>query len=314
MADRNTVSANFRCIRLLGLLLMSYTVSLPALAQPAPQGTKLAGSDAIGKAQQGQSVAISGDGNTAIVGGAFDNSDVGAAWIYSRIDGVWSQQGHKLLGTGVIRTNAPLQGWMVAISADGNTAIVGAPGDNAEYGSVWIFTRSGGFWSQGGKLNNRSYFAGYGSSVAISGDGNTVLIGAIGGTDLCCSGAAFVFTRTGDVWEQQGDAFISADRIGPGVSVALSADGNTALVGDPGENGALGTAYVFTRTGGVWSQQGKLAGADALGAAQQGQSVAISADGNTAIVGGPADNDHAGAAWVFTRDSGGWDQQGIKIF
>jgi hypothetical protein len=68
-----------------------------------------------------------------------------------------------------------------------------------------------------------------------------------------------------------------------------------------GDNGEVGAAWVFTRSGGVWSQQGsKLVGTGAVGPAGQGRSVALSADGNTAIVGGPADNTNIGAAWVFT--------------
>ena len=76
-----------------------------------------------------------------------------------------------------------------------------------------------------------------------------------------------------------------------GFSVALSGDGNTAIVGGPGDNVQLGAAWVYTRSGGVWTQQGsKLVGTGAVGSAHQGISVALSADGNTAIVGGTTDN------------------------
>ena len=75
-----------------------------------------------------------------------------------------------------------------------------------------------------------------------------------------------------------------------------------------------GAAWVFTRSGGVWSQQGpKLVGTGAVGNALQGWSVSLSGDGNTAIVGGPCDNNCAGAAWVFTRSGGVWSQQGPKL-
>jgi hypothetical protein len=65
----------------------------------------------------------------------------------------------------------------------------------------------------------------------------------------------------------------------------------------------VGAAWVFTRTGGVWSQEAKLVGTDATGpfGAEQGQSVSLSGDGNTAIAGGPGDNGGAGAAWVFAK-------------
>ena len=71
--------------------------------------------------------------------------------------------------------------------------------------------------------------------------------------------------------------------------MALSADGNTALIGGPSDNGGVGAAWVFTRSGSTWTQQGaKLVGTGAVGHAGQGWSVALSADGNTALVGGPS--------------------------
>ena len=111
------------------------------------QDSKLVGSGAVGSAEQGNSVAISGDGNTAIVGGPGDNSHAGAAWVFTRSSGVWTQQGSKLVGTGGV---GAAQGWSVALSDDGNTAAVGGPGDNSHAGATWVFTRSGGVWSQQG--------------------------------------------------------------------------------------------------------------------------------------------------------------------
>jgi hypothetical protein len=98
-----------------------------ALAQFTQQGPKLVGTGAIGMALQGQSVALSADGNTAIVGGALDNggafTGVGAAWVFTRSNGIWTQQGNKLVGTDAIGDS--LQGYSVALSGDGNTAILG---------------------------------------------------------------------------------------------------------------------------------------------------------------------------------------------
>ena len=71
---------------------------------------------------------------------------------------------------------------------------------------------------------------------------------------------------------------------------------------------------MYTRSGGVWTQQGqKLVGTGAVGGAEQGFSVAMSADGNTAIVGGIMTTHGVGAAWVFTRSNGVWSQQGSKL-
>src|SRR5206468_1217058 len=92
------------------------------------------------------------------------------------------------------------------------------------------------------------------------------------------------------------------------------ADGNTAIVGGYNDNGTAGAAWVFTRSGGVWTQQGnKLVGSGAAGPAQQGRSVALSGDGNVAIVGGNADNSGAGAVWVWSRSGGAWTPLGNKL-
>jgi hypothetical protein len=121
-----------------------------------------------------------------------------------------------------------------------------------------------------------------------------------------------VFTRNGGVWTQQGNKLVGTGAVGAalqGQSVALSADGNTATVGGPRDNpvGRLsyaGAAWLFARSGGVWTQQGnKLVGTGAVGGASQGASVALSADGSTAMVGGPSENNRSGATWVFSRSS-----------
>src|SRR5262249_13783123 len=91
-------------------------------------------------------------------------------------------------------------------------------------------------------------------------------------------------------------------------------NGNSAIVGGPTDNKGGGAAWVFTRSNGVWTQQGnKLVGTGAVGDASQGHSVALSADGNTALVGGYFDNNGVGAAWVFTRSNGVWTQLEGKL-
>src|ERR1700690_2618782 len=134
--------------------LCSFLVALVLLMVPSAraqfvqQGSKLVGTGAVGGAYQGYAVAISADGNTAIVGGAFDNSNGGAAWVYTRSGGVWTQQGSKLVGTGAVGTAE--QGYAVSLSSDGNTAIVGGYDDNTGAGAAWVYTRSGGVWTQQG--------------------------------------------------------------------------------------------------------------------------------------------------------------------
>jgi hypothetical protein len=103
----------------------------------AQQGSKLVGTGATAGARQGYSVALSADGNTAIVGGLNDNVFAGAAWVFTRSGGIWSQQGNKFLGTGA--AGAAQQGYSVALSGDGRTAIVGGDNDNSGVGAAWPF-------------------------------------------------------------------------------------------------------------------------------------------------------------------------------
>ena len=280
------------------------------------QQDKLIGSGSVGTSLQGWSVALSADGNTALVGGPSDNQKTGAAWVFSRSGGVWTQQGGKLIGSGAI--GPAVQGRSVALSADGNTALVGGDEDNAVVGAAWVFTRSGGVWTQqGGKLvgSDASGPAAQGMSVALSGDGNTALLG--GWMDNGGAGATWAFTRSAGVWNQQGPKLAGSGAVGQshqGWSVALSADGDTALVGAFQDGQGAGAAWVFTRSGGVWTEQGgRLVSAGSIGPANLGWSAALSADGNTALLGGPTDVGDLGAAWVFTRSGDLWSQQGNKL-
>jgi hypothetical protein len=214
---------------------------------------------------------------------------------------VWTQQGTKLVGSGAV--GVANQGISVSLSADGNTAIVGGYGDNNSAGAGWVWTRSGGVWTQQGtKLvgSGAVGVANQGISVSLSADGNTAIVGGV--LSPMISGAVWVWTRSGGVWTQEGNKLVGSGNVGEATQgfVSLSAAGNTAIVGGPEDNGFAGATWVWTRSGGVWTQQGtKLVGSGAVGAANQGTSVSLSADGETAIVGGFTDNSTAGAAWVF---------------
>ena len=171
---------------------------------------------------------------------------------------------------------------------------------------------------QGPKLVGTGDFfhnPGQGFSVSISSDGNTAIVGGPEDrtSDGTNRGAAWVWTRSGEVWTQQGPKLVGSFAIEStyqGISVGLSADGNTAIVGGYGDLYGIGAAWIWTRNGGVWTQQGpKLVGAGASGNALQGTSVALSADGNTAIVGGPRDNGGVGAVWIWTRNGDVWTQR-----
>jgi hypothetical protein len=281
---------------------------------------KLLASDKDGEDWFGYSVAL--DGDTAVIGafGADDNGtgEVGAAYVFTRSGGVWTEQA-KLLASD--KTEADGFGWSVAL--DGDTAVIGAyaedDGGTTNNGTAYVFTRSGGVWSEQAKLLASDKDGGdlFGWSVAL--DGDTAVIGAYlndGGSTLN-SGAAYVFTRSGGVWTEQAKLLASdKDRIDFfGRSVAL--DGDTTIIGTPFKDDSglnnNGTAYVFTRSGGVWTEQAKLLASDKDNNDQFGYSVAL--DGDMALIGAPEDIDFSedgGGAYVFTRSGGVWTEQ-VKL-
>jgi len=284
---------------------------------------------------------ISADGNTLALGGRFDNSGIGATWIFIRSGTTWIQQGTKLVGSGYTDTGASQQGGLggypnkgVALSSDGNTLAVGGFGDNS-IGATWIFIRSGTTWSQQGtKLVGTGYTGNpsQGSSVALSSNGNTLAIG--GWTDNNSVGATWIFTRSGTSWTQQANKLVGTGNIatsGQGFATSLSADGNTLAIGghldSDGMITVLGATWIFTRSGSSWTQQGsKLVGTGYTATfisgfggyfVRQGYSVSLSADGNILAFGGPADSTTSiilvGATWIFTRSGTTWTQQGTKL-
>ncbi|MEK6642838.1 MAG: hypothetical protein AABZ08_02945 [Planctomycetota bacterium] len=368
-----------------GLLAIA-AASAPALGQCSPQQlAKLIASDAASADQLGFSVAVSGD--TAVVGSIRDThsgaENAGSAYVFVSIGGVWTQQA-KLIASDA-RAGAAFGS---SITISGDTVVVGAPlhynapGDPFISGSVYVFVRSSGIWTQQARLavadaNPSDQF---GTTVAVSGDtaaagaafgdapgapnagalyvfvrsggiwtqqakltasdatanedfgrslalsSNTIVVGAYtddhaGGSD---AGSAYVFVRTGTVWTQQTKliGFDTADGDNFGKSVVVS--GDTALVGawfdvhagGPGSpfNGR-GSAYVFARSGVVWTQQAKLIASDAEGADFFGHSVALS--GDTAVIGAVGDDhpgvSNAGSAYVFARASAAWTQQAKLI-
>jgi parallel beta-helix repeat protein len=254
------------------------------------QQAKLTASDGAANYQIGYAVAVSGD--TVVAGAAGCPTDLtpewttvtslpgGRAYVFTGSSGVWIQQA-ELTSSGCVRS----------VAASGNTAVLGALGWGAD-----VFSESSGVWTLQTTLKP-SDLSGYypvGRSVAVS--GNTVVLGVPAG-----QGAAYVFTNSGGTWTQQAK-LTASDGGAPdlfGTSVAIS-DG-TVLAGAPGAtvNGHAnnGAAYVFTNSGGTWTQQAKLTASDGGANDQLGGSVAVS--GNTVVAGAPYADSLNGAAYVF---------------
>ena len=206
-----------------------------------------------------------------------------------------------------------------ALSADGNTALVGAPGTTNGEGAAYVFTRSGTTWSQQANLvalvPTPPADASFGDAVALSADGNTALVSE----PTTAPGRVYVFTRSGNTWSRRFELSTAASPALSGFAtfgayVALSGDGRTAVVGADGANSFAGEVYVFTGAGSSWSQQSTLSShtTPAVAAGDNfGEAVSISGDGNTVIAGAPGAG--PGEAYVFGRTAGSWSQLGAEL-
>lgn len=280
-------------------------------------GNKLVGSNYIASSNQGSAVSLSSDGKTLAFGGAYDNSDIGAAWVFTFSGGNWSQVGNKIVGSGSV--GYPDQGFSISLSSDGKTLAVGGNEDNSQKGATWIYTITGNSWSQvGNKLVGTGAIgnANQGSSVDFSGDGKFLAIG--GSNDNTSAGAVWIYTFSGSNWFQFGNKLVGTGASGSayfGRSVSFSDNGQTLAIGGGLDNSNIGATWVFTFTGSNWTQVGnKLVGSGVSGTnSYQGYSVSISGDGNLIAVGGPGDNSNSGATWIFTCIGGNWSQLENKL-
>lgn len=331
--------------------------------------------------QYGGSVALSQDGNTMAVGAFMNNSGQttitngpgpysnsisglrsGAAYILTRSGGAWSEQAY--LKPPNASVGQQYYGSSISLSSDGNTVAIGAPFDrsgqttitngstagmdtaNTNPGAIFIVTRSGATWTERAYLkapSNPNLTAFYGVSVALSGDGNTVAIGAPydasnqtvitnGGTGATnglagISGAVFIVVNNSGTWSEQ--AYIKAPVVRSfcGDSVGISNDGNTAIMGCPNDrssqttitNGTSentadisdlggGAAYILTRTGTTWAQTAYLKAPNALDNRSYGTGVALSGDGKTAAI--YAADDYGNQSFITNGPTASTDNSG----
>lgn len=207
------------------------------------------------------------------------------------------------------------------VAVDGDTAVIGArlrDEGGFDSGAAYVFIRGNdGTWTEQQKLTASDGAANdfFGMRVAI--DGDTIVIGAeADDDDGASSGAAYVYTRSAGVWSEQQKLTASDAEAGDWFGSAVAVDGDTAIIGaerddDNGSNS--GSAYVFTRTAGVWSEQQKLTAGN--GEAFDDFGSAIAMDGNTAVIGarfGDVGNlfveQDFGTAYVFVNNGGGLDR------
>lgn len=309
----------------------SWLIKEPRLNSSTQQ--KVFAPDGEAKDGFGYSAVISDDGSTALIGSYYIEFGIsypigpGGVYVYIKNGSLWEVQ-QKLPAPEMPESD--LFGYVLALSADGNTALIGAPGGTGPVetqvpGAAYVFTRSGSNWNQQALLiaSDRAVGDHFGFSVSLSDDGNTALIGSY--VDDVSSnanqGSAYVFTRSGSTWSEQAHLF-SADGASEdyfGRSVSLSSDGATALIGANmkkiGSNTKQGAAYIFTRSGSNWSQQTEILLADGAAYDWFGTAASLSSDGNTALI---TANGHKvgqremqGAGFVFVHSGATWIQQAM---
>jgi hypothetical protein len=286
------------------LLTIASIIGLADAVQAAFTTTsevKLTPSDAATGDVFGNSVSISGD--TAVVGAAYKNTGKGATYVFVRSGTIWNQQAK------LTPSDAAVGDYFgISVSVSGNTAVVGAYYKDAKKGAAYVFVRSGTIWNQQAKLTASDGAADdyFGNSVSVSGD--TAVVGAYGKNSN--KGAAYVFVRSGSIWNQQAKLTASDGAANEYFGDEVSVSSDTAVVGAYGKNSNKGAAYVFVRSGSNWNQQAKLTASDGAASDYFGTSVSISSD--TAIVGASGKESHTGAVYVFVRSGSIWSQQ-IKL-
>lgn len=278
------------------------------------------GDSDMGFGWKGGSTALSGDGTIALVGA--DKADEptgawsGAAYVFERSDGTWGP-GSKLVPDDGDKKD--FFGKSVALAGDGRIALIGAWGARSAY----VFERTDSGWSQQATLVPDDEMGGtFGWSVTLSGDATTAIIGAPGADDPNGedAGAVYVFHRDGGTWRQQSKLAAADGDTGDFFGGSVTLAGDTAIVGAPEDddpNGErAGSAYVFERSDGAWSQQTKIVPDDGDRIDLFGVAVALTDDGTTALVGARVDEDpngrQAGSAYIFERTDDAWSQQ-VKL-
>lgn len=268
----------------------------------------------------GTSVGMDPDNDDLPESGAvyvFVRDSAGPAWVQQAYVKASNAGAGDLFGLSLALDSA---GATLAVAArredSGATGVNGNQGDNSleEAGAAYVFERSNGSWAQTAyvKASNPGSFDSFGDSLALSGDGRTLAVGArsedsgasgVGGNQLdngvANAGAVYVFVKEGPAWRQ--DAYVKASNPGRndgfGIEVALSTDGATLAVSATGEDSGAtgvnrppdesadssGAAYVFARDG-QWAQQAFIKASNTDDNDLFGGELALSGDGATLAV------------------------------
>ncbi len=242
----------------------------------------------------GYEVDVSSDGNTVIVGAPlYDgaNFNSGAIFIYEWDGTDWAQKGVPPAGGDEYEEF----GQTVGMSSDGNTIVVGSPYSFSGYyaGKTNVYEWSSGAWfPKGNSIVGLSSADHDGTSVEISGDGNTIAIGAFNGDDGTTfnAGRVRVFDWDGTDWMQRGNnVYGSASYDLSSIGMSLSSDGNTIAVGAPWNDGngdKSGEVNVYQWNNSEWVKTGASLYGSSSGE-QMGRAVVVNGDGSFLVAAAP---------------------------
>lgn len=288
------------------------------------QETKLAPSDPMTDDRFGSDVSISDDGSAAVIGAVYDDDNgvnSGSVYIFEKTDDRWSET--KLIAAD--GSAGDFFGESVSISGDGNKIVVGAYGvgdsiDRTENtGAIYLYQRVDNEWLET-KLtaSDGKAYQYFGSNVAISSDGNTIITGSITNrVNSSKTGAAYIYKWDGNLWnESKLSASDGAEQDRFGCSVSVSANGKRIVVGackddDKGTNS--GSIYIYSWIENNWIES-KLSASDGHENEQFGMKTAISGDGRSLIVGVPNDTvngSESGSVYSYKLDGNTWVENKI---
>jgi len=266
----------------------------------------------------GISVDLSSDGTILAFGAALNAvgnlSDAGEVKIYENINGTWTQIGQTIEG----EFASSLFGYDVALSSNGNIIGIGGVGEGSPgsiTGLVKVFENNNGTWSQVGQtLSGSQDNEFFGDSIAISSDGNTILIGAPGFDGF--DGRIKVFENNNGTWTQVGGDILASDIATNqefGSSVSMASDGNTIAA----STRSIGSGYVrvFENINGDWIELGGLIQGETI-TDYFGYSIALSDDSNILAVGAVTNDDNglnSGHTRIYENTGGTWTQLGTDI-
>lgn len=266
----------------------------------------------------GRGMDISADGLTLAVGAPQDNSYRGAVYVYVRADFVsdWQLE-QKIIASNNLQWNQ--LGQRVSLSADGNVLAASQIGHDdtiSDQGGAVIFNRSAGVWSEIETVIAIAPAGGIGfpNDVRLSLDASILMLGSPSQSLDGDAQAGRVF-----YYEKQANSYVAQNTLtassplpsdGFGITIGISESNDVAVIGCPQWYNSVprvGRAFVFERSGSTWTEQQILTGSDPS-TDWYGASVDISSDGSTIVVAAPAETGFDGAAYVYRKSGGTWQE------